>query len=147
MLREKIKILYPTLTDVEFNKYIKLENKSDGNGPYIAKWDHPGLVKPSQTQLNRISDTEANQARLIKTGEVLVQRYLDKKAQEYGYDNILSAVSYSTSTRVTKYLEEGQQFSDWRAVVWESFYQSIEDGNDNINSIIASLPEFNSLSE
>ena len=39
-LFEKIKIVYPELTDNEFlDGSIKLQNDSDGFGDYIAKWE------------------------------------------------------------------------------------------------------------
>jgi hypothetical protein len=51
MLYEKIKTIYPDLTDKEFNQYILLQNDSDGKGDYIAKWDHPTLARPTEEQL------------------------------------------------------------------------------------------------
>jgi hypothetical protein len=51
MLYDKIKQLYPTLTDNDFLTVITLQNDSDGKGDYIAKWDHPTLVKPTEEQL------------------------------------------------------------------------------------------------
>jgi hypothetical protein len=40
-LFEKIKIVYPELTDNEFlDGSIKLQNDSDGVGDYIAKWEY-----------------------------------------------------------------------------------------------------------
>ena len=49
---EKIKTIYPELTDLDFEIYIKLQNDSDGKGDYIAKWEHPTLAKPTDEQLN-----------------------------------------------------------------------------------------------
>ena len=54
MLHEKIKQLYPSLTDTDFNPItgtITLQNDSDGRGDYIAKWEHPTLAKPTEEQL------------------------------------------------------------------------------------------------
>ena len=51
MLYEKIKTLYPLLTEKEFDQYIILQNDSDGKGDYIAKWEHPTLAKPTAEQL------------------------------------------------------------------------------------------------
>jgi hypothetical protein len=51
MLYDKIKQLYPTLTDTDFMTVITLQNDSDGKGDYIAKWDHPTLAKPTEEQL------------------------------------------------------------------------------------------------
>jgi hypothetical protein len=53
-LYEKIKTIYPELTDTDFNPFdgtIFLQNDSDGKGDYIAKWKHPTLVKPTEEQL------------------------------------------------------------------------------------------------
>ena len=51
MLYEKIKQLYPDLTDNDFLTVITLQNDSDGKGDYIAKWEHPTLEKPTEDQL------------------------------------------------------------------------------------------------
>jgi hypothetical protein len=53
-LPDKIKQLYPELTDDDFNPStgtIRLQNDSNGRGDYIAKWDHPTLAKPTDKQL------------------------------------------------------------------------------------------------
>jgi len=53
-LPEKIKQLYSSITDDDFNPLtgtILLQNDSDGRGDYIAKWEHPTLAKPTQEQL------------------------------------------------------------------------------------------------
>jgi len=53
-LYEKIKTLYPQLTELDFVTVIKLQNDSDGKGDYIALWNHPTLTKPTQEQLEAI---------------------------------------------------------------------------------------------
>jgi hypothetical protein len=53
-LYEKIKTLYPELTDNDFLTVITLQNDSDGKGDYIAKWEHPTLPRPTEEQLNGI---------------------------------------------------------------------------------------------
>jgi hypothetical protein len=50
-LFEKIKSIYPELTDLDFTSVIALQNDSDGNGDYIAKWEHPTLARPTEEQL------------------------------------------------------------------------------------------------
>jgi len=54
LLADKIKLIYPELTDVGFwlMGTIRLQNDSDGRGDYIAKWEHPTLVKPTEEQLS-----------------------------------------------------------------------------------------------
>lgn len=51
-LYEKIKQLYPSLTDKDFMTVITLQNDSDGKGDYIAAWNHSTLPRPTQEQLN-----------------------------------------------------------------------------------------------
>lgn len=51
-LTEKIKTIYPELQNLDFAAgIITLENASDGNGDYIAQWNHPTLARPTEQQL------------------------------------------------------------------------------------------------
>ena len=54
MLYDKIKTLYPELTDHDFMTVITLQNDSNGAGDYIAKWEHPTLAEPTKEQLDAI---------------------------------------------------------------------------------------------
>jgi hypothetical protein len=53
MLYEKIKTLYPQLTDEDFSPRgtITLQNDSDCKGDYIAKCEHPTLARPTDEEL------------------------------------------------------------------------------------------------
>ena len=54
-LNQKIKKLYPSLTNDDFDPEtgtIFLQNDSDGKGDYIKSWNHPSLAKPTQSQLD-----------------------------------------------------------------------------------------------
>jgi hypothetical protein len=51
MLYDKIKSIYPELTDLDFRTVITLQNDSDGKGDYIAKWEHPTLARPTDEEL------------------------------------------------------------------------------------------------
>lgn len=56
-LHQKIRNLYPSLTEVDFLPVvgtILLQNDSDGRGDYIAKWDHPDYPRPTDEQLAEI---------------------------------------------------------------------------------------------
>jgi hypothetical protein len=50
MLYDKIKALYPALTDADFLDSIRLQD--DGDGPYIAAWNHPTFARPTTEQLS-----------------------------------------------------------------------------------------------
>jgi hypothetical protein len=54
-LFEKITTIYPNLDDRDLALYIRLQNDSDGQGDYIAKWEHPTLAQPTQEQLDGVS--------------------------------------------------------------------------------------------
>ena len=48
-LYEKIKSIYPSLEDKDFWTLLTLQN--DGDGDYIAKWEHPTLTRPTDEEL------------------------------------------------------------------------------------------------
>jgi hypothetical protein len=50
-LHDKIRSLYPELTDRDFLDTIRLQNDSDGRGDYIAAWEHPTLPRPTEQEL------------------------------------------------------------------------------------------------
>jgi hypothetical protein len=47
-----------------------------------------------------------------------VQRHMDATAVTFGYDNLLSVVSYADEAAVPRYQTEGQAFRAWRSKVW-----------------------------
>ena len=55
-LFEKIKTIYPSLTDDDFSPEgtIILQNDSDGKGDYIKSWNHPSLSRPTTEQLDSV---------------------------------------------------------------------------------------------
>ena len=56
-LYDKIKSIYPQLTNRDFEfETITLQNDSDGRGDYIAKWEHPTLTRPTQIQLDGVTE-------------------------------------------------------------------------------------------
>ena len=61
MLYDKIKTLYPELTDDDFVRKIILQNDSDGKGDYIAKWEHPTLPRPTDDALGITSPADKGQ--------------------------------------------------------------------------------------
>ena len=75
-----------------------------------------------------------------------VQIHLDATARTRGYDGILSAASYATSTNAT-FRSEGQACVVWRDSVWATCYQIMADVLSGtrpvptIPEILAELPE------
>ena len=56
MLYNKIMALYPSLTLQDFMSVIILQNDSDGKGDYIKSWTHPTLTRPTQIQLDEVTE-------------------------------------------------------------------------------------------
>lgn len=55
MLYDKIKTIYPQLTERDFVTVITLQNDSDNKGDYIKTWNHPSLPMPTKEQLDAIN--------------------------------------------------------------------------------------------
>lgn len=55
-LYEKILKIYPALTPMDFYETIVLFDNADGNGAFIKEWNHPTLTKPTQEQLDAITE-------------------------------------------------------------------------------------------
>jgi len=62
-----------------------------------------------------------------------VQDHLDEAAQEFGYDNIVSACSYSGAAN--PFQAEGLAFLNWRSSVWQYCYQVLSDVQASVRSI------------
>jgi hypothetical protein len=55
-LYEKIKAIYPQLTNADFGIAGTIRLQNDGKGDYIAKWEHPTLAQPTKEQLDGSND-------------------------------------------------------------------------------------------
>jgi len=56
-LANKIVEIYPELNGTNFIKIgIIVQDDSDGNGDYIKSWNHPTLTRPTQSQLDAITE-------------------------------------------------------------------------------------------
>lgn len=54
-LYNKIISLYPLLKIEDFTDTIRIQDDQDGEGEYIAKWDHPDYPEPTPGQLAGIT--------------------------------------------------------------------------------------------
>ena len=76
--------------------------------------------------------------------ELAVQKHLDDAATARGYDNIVSACSYSASANA--FQSEGIAYLNWRAAVWQHCYQVLADVQAGVRAVptaaelIAELP-------
>lgn len=49
---EKIKAIYPELTNADFSSLVgTIIIQDDGQGAYIKSWNHPTLAKPTDEEL------------------------------------------------------------------------------------------------
>ena len=82
----------------------------------------------------------ATQTNTIAQYNLAAQNQLDSIAISWGYDNMISAVSYAKSNN-TQYSAEGTALSDWRDALWSKAY-TIEAGTlpATVNDFLAQLP-------
>lgn len=94
-----------------------------------------GVFTPAQTPMPTVADyTDA------------IQNMLDTTAQEHGYDGILSACSYASSS-VARFRAEGLGCFEWRDAVWNAaaiLLKSVETAQmqqPTIAAMLAMLPK------
>lgn len=68
---------------------------------------------------------ELQEEKLKSDVKIAIQNMLDTKAHEYGYDNIVSAISYASptslkNTQEEKFRVEGNAFYVWRSACWSA---------------------------
>lgn len=71
---------------------------------------------------------------------------LEESARRHGYDNIVSACSYSTST-IPKFSQEGRAFTKWRDSLWLKCFEisgtaEVTGNWPSIEDAVAQLPVF-----
>lgn len=130
-----------TYTEDYFVDFEWFGNSADFPGQQMAEMCMLKFATPSDFYLSPPSPGPTE-------GEVIaeVSGILDGRAQEYGYDNIVSAISYWHSD-LPKFRKEGRAFSKWRDLVWQRCYEILEEVNSDVSQVnmeeaIASLPAF-----
>ncbi|AQW81365.1 hypothetical protein CPIN17260_1076 [Campylobacter pinnipediorum subsp. pinnipediorum] len=122
------------VTEVQINPDYQTVEYKEVDGKYVAQIIETKNIK------------EYTKEKLIQEFKDRVQAHLDEKAQEYGYDNIVSACSYAGYENEFK--EEGEAFGRWRAKVWKMGYEllatlgSVDLNKINLDEVIKDLPEF-----
>jgi hypothetical protein len=77
----------------------------------------------------------------IQAAALQLQQLLDLMAQSWGYDNVVSAISYLASGN-PRFRAEAQAMLDWRDQVW-SWAETLElDVQNGIKSLPATMAEF-----
>jgi hypothetical protein len=102
----------------------------------------------NSNSLNNFIKIEPSAEDIEKNYVSITQNYLDSTAKNYGYDSILSAVSYAEDTFNQTYQLEGKAFLNWRSNVWTTAYPVIdkiknkEIETPNTVTYISMLPRF-----
>jgi hypothetical protein len=94
-----------------------------------------GVVAPPAPGAPTVADYEA-----------AVQRHMDSTAWLYGYDSLISAISYADEGAAPAFQAEGQAFRAWRSLVWIACrevlarYEAGEIPAPTVDELIAELP-------
>jgi hypothetical protein len=89
---------------------------------------------------NTAGTVQISAAQVMAQMAAAVQTILDDKARAYGYDSMMTAVTYADEPAVPKFQVEGLAFRAWRSLVWQT-------AHDNLADIQAGLKPFPALDE
>jgi len=87
-----------------------------------------------------------NEAETIAAYMAAVQQHMDATARAFGYDDLISVVTYAEEPAVARYQAEGQAFRAWRSACWktcEDMLAAVKAGNRSApthQELIAELP-------
>ncbi len=65
-----------------------------------------------------VASSAPTEAQIVAGYMAEVQRHMDGMAVVYGYDNLLSVITYAEAPEVERYQVEGQAFRAWRSLCW-----------------------------
>jgi hypothetical protein len=99
-----------------------------------------GLVACPNNNIGDKYDAETGTFELTDSEyKAVIQNVLDDTAKQHGYDNIITACSYSSEPAVQSYQVEGQAFMTWRAAVL-AYATSAIIAKPSIDVLISNLP-------
>lgn len=93
------------------------------NHPLRIRFEDDGFSPPNQQPVD-----------IKKQVIAYVQLQLDTKAQAKGYDSIISACTYVTST-VAKFAQEAQEFVNLRDTSWSVCYQLLHEVEQGLREV------------
>lgn len=83
------------------------------------------LIDGTWTQLWSVRAAEphelppaVSEAQIVAAYMAVVQRHMDAHAVTFGYDNLVSVISYAEEPSVPRYQDEGKAFRAWRSLCW-----------------------------
>ena len=87
------------------------------------------------------------EAEIVVAYMAAVQQHMDARAVSFGYDNLISVITYAEEPAVPRYQAEGQAFRAWRSACWlacEQMLAAVKSGERSAPThaeLIAELPE------
>lgn len=117
---------------------------SDMREGYRYKWGSNGWIE------EKIPDPEPEPEPTledkIRRNTAALQRAMDLKAQERGYDSIFTAVSYAGTAELedpmaARFQAEGNAYKAWRSAVWAKSYAYLAEVQDSQGEIPLPTPE------
>lgn len=91
----------------------QLDDESYLKSHEYESWDGADWVKKSDTE----KEEEIRKADPLIERKLAIQSYLDEIARQYGYFNIITAISYVGDPNA-QFATEGAAFREWRSAVW-----------------------------
>lgn len=84
-------------------------------------WSWRNRLEPALGQ-----PAEPTEAQIVAAYMAAVQRHMDARAVSFGYDNLISVITYAEEPAVARYQAEGQAFRAWRSACWRACEQMLE---------------------
>lgn len=88
-----------------------------------------------------------SEAQIVAAYMAAVQQHMDARAVTFGYDNLISVITYAEEPAVARYQTEGQAFRAWRSACWhacEQMLAAVKAGDRSAPThaeLLAELPE------
>jgi len=99
-------------------------------------------VEPCEAPVRTPTEVE-----IVAAYMAAVQQHMDARAVAFGYDDLLSVVTYAEEPAVARYQAEGQAFRAWRSACWstcEQMLAAVKAGQRTApthDKLMAELPE------
>jgi hypothetical protein len=65
------------------------------------------------------------EAEVVAAYMAAIQQHMDATARAFGYDDLISVVTYAEEPAVARYQTEGQAFRAWRSACWSACEQML----------------------
>jgi hypothetical protein len=98
--------------------------RDDEQGNTNVEWQDEVQVQPTDEEIEAEYATQTAKEAMAAV-VTAIQTTLDNGAKAKGYDNIISACTYSMQPPGVMFQAEGQAFVNWRTNVWATAYATL----------------------